>query len=92
MGSHAVRGAESTKSLNKKNTEQELGALVQLKGLAPLRYHAGVAIDGCPSFVADKQQKSALVSAIPTRSSPLFGEKYKKNGLCHIDIAIFWCS
>ena len=33
MGSHAKRGAESTKSFNKKNTEQELGALVQLKGL-----------------------------------------------------------
>ena len=26
-----------------------------VKGLAPLRYHAGVANDGCPSFVADKQ-------------------------------------
>ena len=52
--------------------------MVQMKGLAPLRYHAGVAIDGCPSFVADKQQKSALVSAIPTRSSPLLSGVYKK--------------
>ena len=63
--------------------------MVQMKGLAPLRYHAKVANDGCPSFVTDKQQQYALVSAISTRSSPLFGEKYKKNGLCHIDIAIF---
>ena len=38
-----------------KNTEHKLGVLVQMKGLAPLRYHAKVANDGCPSFVADKQ-------------------------------------
>ena len=25
--------------------------MVQMKGLAPLRYHAKVASDGCPSFV-----------------------------------------
>ena len=62
---------------------------MQLKGLAPLRYHAGVAIDGCPSFVADKQQQSALVSAIPTRSSPLLSGVYKKNGICQTDTAIF---
>ena len=29
--------------------------MVQMKGLAPLRYHTKVANDGCPPFVADKQ-------------------------------------
>ena len=38
-----------------KDKAQSLTVLVQMKGLAPLRYHAGVVNDGCPSFVADKQ-------------------------------------
>ena len=70
MGSHAERGAKSTKPLQNKKHRAKSRCLVQLKGLAPLRYHAGVANDGCPSFVADMPLLIAVCLRYPPVQVP----------------------
>ena len=53
--------------------------LVWVKGLAPLRYHAGVAKHGCPSFVADRPSYTAVCLRFPPVQAPFKQLERKKN-------------
>ena len=60
--------------------------LVRMKGLAPLRYHAGVANDGCPSFVADMPSLIAVCLRCPPVQVPYVLRTIKNGHPCWVAI------
>ena len=89
MGSHTKCGAKAQSPFIIKNHQAKPNGFGADEGTcsASLSRQGGKC---WVSIICRRQAiKFAIVSAIPTRSSPLLSGVYKKNGLCQIDIAIF---